>query len=443
MKPLFKLTLIVILISGMAIYLSSCKKEVTPPDVITIPVTDITPTSALAGVTLTNDGGSEVTLMGICWSTSPNPTINSNTVIIDDGIVIGTFTRNLNGLAADTKYYVRAFATNSAGTSYGNEFSFTTSKIVSGPTVPQIKTISVKEITVASAVIRSSVTTNGGLEIIDKGVCWATSADPTTNDGRTSWGSGTGTFSARINGLLPSVKYYARAYAINDMGTSYGEELSFTTLAVSPILFNSELEYGSVSDSDGNIYKTIQIGTQTWMAENLRTTKFNDGTSIPNVTEVSEWVALTTPAFCWYNNVVSFRDTYGGLYNWYAVNTDKLCPAGWHVPTIDEWKSLSDYLGTDAGGKMKETGTGNWVDPDPGASNLSGFTAVPAGSREAVWDLPDHVFDNIGYYTAWWSATEDGPNAGNTVGLYTKESNFYYSWITAKVSGLSVRCLKD
>ena len=124
MKHLIKISVIVILLSGTAIYLPSCKKEVTLPNVTTIPVTDITQTSALAGVTLTDDGGAEVTAMGFCWSTSPNPTISSNKKNIGTGI--GSFTSGLNGLTANTKYYVRAYATNSAGISYGNEVTFTT-----------------------------------------------------------------------------------------------------------------------------------------------------------------------------------------------------------------------------------------------------------------------------------------------------------------------------
>jgi hypothetical protein len=327
MKPIIKISVIVILLFGTAIFFTSCKKEETLPDVTTIPVTNITQTSALAGVTVTDDGGAEVTAMGFCWSTSPNPTINSNRMDIGTGI--GSFTRVLNGLTANTKYYVRAFATNSAGTNYGNEVTFTT-----GSTVPIIKTISVTEITMASAVIGSSITTDGGQEIIDKGICWATIPFPTTNYKRTSWGIGTETFPDIIYGLHPSTKYYVRAYAVNAVGTAYGDELSFTTLAVSPIIFNPDLAYGSIADVDGNLYKTIQIGTQIWMAENLKTTRFNDGAPIPYVTDDIEWEKLTTPGYCWYDNdPSSFKDIYGALYNWYAVNTYKLCPIGWHVPT--------------------------------------------------------------------------------------------------------------
>src|SRR5665647_172087 len=187
---------------------------------------------------------------------------------------------------------------------------------ISDSTVPKVITTSVTEITVASAVIGSLINTYGGQGIIDKGICWATNPLPTTSDRRTSHGSyrETETFPDIIYGLHPSTKYYVRAYAMNAVGTGYGDELSFTTSAISPIMFNSDLAYGSIGDVDGNLYKTIQIGTQIWMAENLRTTKFNDGASIPHVTDDIEWEKQATPGYCWYDNdPSSFKDTYGCL----------------------------------------------------------------------------------------------------------------------------------
>jgi len=444
MKPLFKNSVIVILLFGTAIYLPSCKKEAIRPVVRTSAVSDITQTSALTGGTVTDDGDAAVTEYGICWSTSPNPTISTNKKNVGTGI--GSFTSSLNGLNANTKYYVRAYAISSVGISYGNEVTFTTIDIIKATTIPVIKTTSVTEITMASAVIGSSITTDGGQEIFDKGIYWATTPFPTTNYRRTSWGVGTETFPDIIYGLHPSTKYYVRAYAVNAVGTAYGDELSFTTLALSPIIFNPDLAYGSIADVDGNLYKTIQIGTQIWMAENLKTTKFNDGAPIPYATDDMEWEKLTTPGFCWYDNdPSSFKDAYGALYNWYAVNTDKLCPIGWHVPTNAEWYSLSYYLGVEAGGKMKETGTIKWVNPNTGASNVSGFTAIPGGSRDPFYqEWRYSTFGYFGYNSAWWSATEHGsPNVGYAAWLYYKESTFSNESQAVKIAGLSVRCLKD
>ena len=205
--------------------------------------------------------------------------------------------------------------------------------------------------------------------------------------------------------------------------------------------FNSDISYGTMTDQDGNVYKTVTIGTQTWMAENLRTTKYNDGTAIPTVTDNDEWGDLTDGAFCNYNDTanIDYIATYGRLYNWYTVNTGKLAPIGWHVPTDAEWTTLSDYLGglSITAGKLKEAGTTHWYSPNTGATNETGFTALPGGSRSS-----NGTFGNIGNYGYWWSTTEY--NA--TYSLHRSMSYNYnnvsgYSY--KKVLGFSVRCVKD
>ena len=196
----------------------------------------------------------------------------------------------------------------------------------------------------------------------------------------------------------------------------------------------------SIKDIDGNYYKIITIGTQVWMAENLKTTKYNDGTSIPLVTDVTEWSGLSGPGYCWYNNDdKTYKDTYGALYNWYTVNTDNLCPSGWHVSTDEEWTVLIDYLGgkNEVGGKLKETGTTHWDSPNTGATNETGFTGLPGGFRLSSGD-----FNNIGDSGFWWSATE----IGNTTAWRRKlsrSSTSVYRDGSNKEFGFSVRCLRD
>jgi len=206
-------------------------------------------------------------------------------------------------------------------------------------------------------------------------------------------------------------------------------------------IFNPNINYGTVTDIDGNTYKTVTIGTQTWMAENLKVTKYNDGTAIANVTDDDEWSALTTGAYCNYNNTTSTVTiaTYGRLYNWYAVKTGKLAPKGWHVPSDSEWTVLTDYLGgkSVAGGKLKETGTTHWDSPNDGATNETGFTALPGGYR-----YTNGTFSTIGIYGYWWSATEyysytawDWDMSYNNSSV---NSSDYF-----KELGFSVRCLRD
>jgi uncharacterized protein (TIGR02145 family) len=204
-------------------------------------------------------------------------------------------------------------------------------------------------------------------------------------------------------------------------------------------------------DGDNNYYPVVQINTQLWMAENLKTTKYNDGTAIPNITDNTAWAALTTGAYSDYNNTPANSTTYGRLYNWYAVdhNVDtrvasnggkNVCPTSWHVPTDAEWTTLTDYSGGEAiaGGKLKETGLTHWIDPNGGATNETGFTALPGGSRSLTGAYEDFV----SYYGYWWSSAEySGPLAWYR--------NMYYGTTSVhrdcsyERGGFSVRCLRD
>jgi uncharacterized protein (TIGR02145 family) len=187
-------------------------------------------------------------------------------------------------------------------------------------------------------------------------------------------------------------------------------------------------------------YKTERIGNQIWMTENLSTTKFNDGTSIRLVTDDNAWTNLSTPAYCWYNNdATTNKVTFGALYNWYAVNSGKLCPKGWHIPTDDEWSILAEYLGGSdvAGGKLKETGTTHWKSPNTGATNETGFTALPGGYRFFAGES-----DAIGGTGFWWSSTEQNSIIAWSRLMYALEGvigrDRYY-----KKYGMSVRCVRD
>jgi uncharacterized protein (TIGR02145 family) len=209
-----------------------------------------------------------------------------------------------------------------------------------------------------------------------------------------------------------------------------------------------------VKDIDNNKYEIITIGTQTWMAENLKTTRYNDGTDIVLITDGAAWSAASTngdPGYCWYDNDASNLITYGALYNWYAIdmlsNGDKnVCPTGWHIPTDGEWDVLRDFVDPSvngnnnslAGGKMKEAGMAHWDSPNIGATNESGFAGLPGGYRNG-----SGVFSFIGNFGYWWSSTES-PTA-DAWNRYLNYFNvlFYKSSIFNKGSGFSVRCLRD
>ncbi len=195
----------------------------------------------------------------------------------------------------------------------------------------------------------------------------------------------------------------------------------------------------AVTDKDGNDYHSVKIGTQEWMVENLKTTKFNDGTAIPLVTGDAAWTNLLTPAYCWFNNNTGNKNIYGALYNFPTIYTGLLCPSGWHIPSDAEWTTLTDYLGglDVAGGKMKETGTTHWNAPNTEATNTSGFTALPGGYRI---DYGNYLlFNRFGYY--WSSTSKDASNSW----IRFMDSNYAYvvSDARSKSNGYSVRCLKD
>jgi uncharacterized protein (TIGR02145 family) len=191
----------------------------------------------------------------------------------------------------------------------------------------------------------------------------------------------------------------------------------------------------------------VTIGTQVWLRENLKTTKFNDGTPITNYPKDTSWGSMS-PIYCWYNNdSATYKAAYGALYNWYTVNTSKLCPTGWHVPSDEEWKTLEIYLGlsqaevnnryrgTSLGGQLKETGTTHWESPNTGATNTSGFTALPGGFCFGP-------YDGIGHNGLWWSSSDSSTNEARYRQLFQNSGAIVERGLCDKSLAGSVRCLK-
>jgi uncharacterized protein (TIGR02145 family) len=273
-----------------------------------------------------------------------------------------------------------------------------------------------------------------GDEVVLYGHCWAVTPNPTISDFKTSSTGNPGKgvdFTSHLSNLLSGNTYYVRAYATTALNTVYSDEINFKT--------------AELKDIENNVYKTVTIGAQVWMAENLKTTKYNNGDSIgtthPATLDIS---AESTPKYHWaYNGDESNVSVYGRLYTWYAATDSRnICPAGWHVPTDAEWASLITNLGgTDlAGGKMKEGGIQHWDSPNTDATNSSGFTALAAGGRNGYTS-----FYNIGKQAYFWSSTPDQYSPDNyawardlsniSAGILNQ------SWFD--VRGYSVRCLKD
>jgi len=312
-----------------------------------------------------------------------------------------------------------------------------------GLVLPAVSTAAVSIITPVAAYSGGNINSDGGSPVTERGICWSTIKDPTPAGNKISAGSGTGNFNCYATNLDPNTTYYIRAYAINSTGTAYGEQYTFSTDEVfNPILFNPGLTYGEVSDIDGNIYKTIKIGAQEWMAENLRTTRLNDLTPIPHD---PEWLYPGIYGYCWYNNdETTFKNIFGALYSPHQITGEqgeKLCPVGWHVPSDEEWTVLIDYMGGEnvAGGKMKELGSLHWNYPNNGATNENGFTALPGGMRQALPGAPtEGPFEGIGSYGYWWSTGGPvSPKIQFNDGITHTQNPGYYD-----KPGLSVRCIK-
>jgi uncharacterized protein (TIGR02145 family) len=226
---------------------------------------------------------------------------------------------------------------------------------------------------------------------------------------------------------------------------SLGGKTCAINVTVDDVSQNPTSGYGSnISDIDGNTYKTVYIGTQQWMAENLKVSKYNDGTTIPNITDNTQWGGLTSGAYTYYNNDLANNEKFGKLYNWYAVSpttigNNDVCPSGWHVPTDAEWTVLNDYLGglTVAGGKLKEIGATSWKSPNTDATNTSLFTGLPGGSRVSIGS-----YGGIGLSANWWSSSEFNASSGRNRGLYYA-NGLSNSASNVKNAGFSVRCLRD
>jgi len=195
----------------------------------------------------------------------------------------------------------------------------------------------------------------------------------------------------------------------------------------------------TVTDIDGNVYPAVTIGTQTWMAANLKTTKYRNGTPIPKVSDSLQWTLLTTPGYCNYNNDPNTVSAYGLYYNWYAVtdSNNNIAPAGWHVPTDAEWTTLTNYLGTGAGGKLKSTGTNYWNSPNASATNSTGFNGMPGGDRSY-----DAIFHYLGTYGCFWCTTENSATDAWEHVLSCNSGNLL-RMAYSKDLGLNIRCVKD
>ncbi len=305
-------------------------------------------------------------------------------------------------------------------------------------TVPNISNSIVSDILMDAFTITTTIISTGGTPVFSRGVVWSTQTDPNieNNQGNILQGNGIGQFTCTISNLIPHTTYYVKAYAINEEGISYSAEINLTT---------DFANCGLISDLDGNTYQTVSIGSQCWLRNNLQSIRYLDNTLITENTDASNWESINTPSYCWYNNEQNnYGDTYGALYNWYAVDFLSnggryLCPEGWRIPIINDWIELANNLGglNIAGEALKEDGIDHWLSPNTDANNSSGFTALPAGNRDETG-----IFENIGEKANFWTSTEFNEFEANSFSLNNTNSELEQNLIIKK-NGFSLRCLKN
>jgi uncharacterized protein (TIGR02145 family) len=430
MKRCFNISKIIFIVLSIFL-IHSCKKEKVPT-LTTATVTNITGTTATGGGTITDEGSGTVIARGVCWSTGITPTIADSKTA--DGAGSGTFTSNISDLNGSTTYFVRTYATNKVGTGYGMAVSFVTLG-----QVPNAITQSATNVTTTSATLNGIINANYLSTTVTFEYGTSISYGHTViSEQNEVTGNNFINVSADIYDLMPATVYHFRVIPRNSLGTVFGIDLTFTTSS------------GNVSDVEGNVYNTVTIGTQFWMAENLKTTRYRNGDLIGTTSPATLALNIsdgTTPKYQWaYDGNESNVPTYGRLYTWYTVTDSRnVCPIGWHVPGDEEWTNLALYLTVfgelprEAGGKLKEAGTVHWNSPNAGATNETGFTALPGGTRAYTGS-----FDHIGNMGFWWSVStqENNPIMAWLRFLWsdyrTLESEF--EW---KAFGCSVRCVKD
>ncbi len=397
-------TAISLVFVGLAVVISCDKDDdkVNLPLVTTAAASDIQPTSAVVGGNVTDDGGADISERGVFWGTSADPQTK-----LPIGAGSGSFSATLDDLDADTEYFVKAFATNSEGTAFGEIVSFST-----GAGLAVVQTLDVESITTISAVVGANVTEQGASAVQSAGVYWGIDPDLTLTGTLFELGNNTGEVSATLSGLDDGTTYYVMGYATNASGTAFGEVLSFETVD------------GVVTDVDGNEYGVITFGTQMWLDADLRVTKYQNGDEIPALYGDDWATPLNTGALQWV-----FQDEensyMGAFYNWFTVADDRgVCPAGFRVPSLDDFDELYAFVEQDghAGRVANALKSCRQVDSELGGdcdtrehprwnahathhgTDDYGFGALPLGSAHFGGLTANGL---IGRRAHWWTTNED------------------------------------
>ncbi len=439
---LFKIIYILFLISALSCCTSFDYNDnilIVNPSFENFEIRNTEITTCQISANLKSDGGTEITETGVCWSEEIEPTIknhykknyNNNT----------SFQLTIENLSPNNTYYIRAYAKNKNGYGYSPTISTRTLGEETAVSIDRISNIGL-----TTATLNGSISEIPNFSITQTGFCWSIYENPTIDNSEKAVSSNpsVGAISSNITNLSPGTTYYVRAFSYDNSEAIYGIQKSFKT-------------EDSFTDIDGNSYKAIKIGDQVWMTENLKTSKYRDGTPIPYITTSASWSTATTGGYCDYLHTPANSTKYGKLYNWYSIiDSHDIAPEGWHIPSDEEWTQLENYLmaqGLSYDGSITNNGiskslvtTTEWITSsvegapgnNPILNNSSGFNGLSAGKRYASGTFLYQGTE----YAYWWSTTEQDAilSKGAAVGYdrnYLTHGNF------EKTNGFSVRCIKD
>jgi uncharacterized protein (TIGR02145 family) len=408
----------------LLLFFISCNNDVKPPLTGRTTVSGIFPTEATVSSKIIWDGGADIEECGFCWDTRIFPNMAGSFIRAEK--IDSVFSVRLTDLLEGKKYYVRSYAVNRAGIYYGEVKGF----ITPAYRKPSVYSPYIISVTHNSVTCGNGEISDNSYNVLSKGVCWSTSIDPTINDQKIELGEGFGRFDCKIEGLAPGTVYYIRAYATNIVGTTYAGNLVIRTYD------------GSVKDYEGNVYSTVKLGKQEWMTEDLKTSHFANGDEIPTTYPVTLNTSQeANPVYQWVLNGQVDLGYYDRIYTWYAVaDSRKICPTGWHLPSITEWDELLLHLGGDklTSRDFRRIFNYYWNSFLNEGATEGSFGAELVGYRTVTGQI-----QYSSYGTYWWSGTES--SASNADVVYCGQADFdpVFQTDKEKKNGFSIRCVKN